>query len=153
MAIAQHTFSQLGRAFATGEPKFASYSFIVNQLKKDFGAVLHGGTPAQDMWLARQAHTFIGSFGSFSWLISYLSDKNVRINMPFSRERNDTGWVTSCHFFIHNDPRITMWDISPKVGAVVVPMNYNAPDLMTHVQSGEFRECVAKRTEFDRPAC
>ena len=158
---------------------------IVAALKKKFGAVLHDKSAAEDMELARRAPIFIGSFGTFSWIIVYLRGEHERTttecrvskvtsrdnglqrtaadcrglqraHMPFSRNRNDTGWVTSCHLFIHDDPRITMWDLSVISAARngdKTPMHYNAVTLLDFIKSGEFHECAAVRKEFDIAPC
>ncbi len=67
-------------------------------------------TCPQDHFLGRVAPTFIGSFGTYSWTIAYLSEGS-RIHLPYySSEAHGTDWLPWHALFIHDDERIMYSD-------------------------------------------
>ena len=65
----------------------------------------------QDMWMAINCRgAFIGSHGSFSWFIAYLSLAR-HIILPLSRTETSC-WAPTCNLFIDDDKRIIMLDLN-----------------------------------------
>lgn len=86
-----------------------NHSIPVKLLQEYPNARLHGGSPTEDMWLAtaNKPKAFIGSFGTFSWMMAFLTEAPV-IHLPYDKNQPDPGWVPWCELFIDDDPRITM---------------------------------------------
>jgi hypothetical protein len=70
----------LGTVYIVAEPGQREDE-IVQQILEQYSAKWVAEKPAQDHYLCRVAPTFIGSFGTFSWTIAYLSQAR-EIHLP-----------------------------------------------------------------------
>lgn len=81
-------------------------------------ARVHGGTPAEDMALAYRAPHFIGSQGTFSWMVAYLS-QGTSVHLPFLSSTCDGAvWLPWSNLFIHDDPRIRYYALEGPLQAL-----------------------------------
>jgi hypothetical protein len=68
-------------------------------------------TPAGDFSFAVVAPTFIGSFGTFSWMAAFLSEGHS-IHLPYySNLTEGAYWLPWHDLFIHDDIRISYHDL------------------------------------------
>ena len=68
------------------------------------------GHYTDDHYLARQAPIFIGSFGTFSWTVAYLSVAR-QIHLPYDpTEKAGSSWNRWNTLFIDDDDRIRYHD-------------------------------------------
>lgn len=87
-------------------------SHVVKSLIHRFSARIYAGTPSDDWSLAVNARTFIGSFGTFSWMVAFLSEGDT-IHLPYISELEYGAWWVPWHdLFIHDDARIIYHDVS-----------------------------------------
>ena len=85
---------------------------VVDSLKRDYDAKIHGGSHHQDHYLGRVAPIFIGSFGTFTWTQAYLSGAR-EIHLPYvGIMKLGSSWNWWDALFIDDDPRIFYHDIS-----------------------------------------
>lgn len=94
------------------EPFYRQNHHIIDNLRKKYGkrVIVSRGSPAQDMVLGMRASIMIGTFGTFSWMMAYLS-KASRIYLVYNSARPRGSYTCPFHrLFIHNDPRIRYYD-------------------------------------------
>jgi len=79
----------------------------VRILEQEFNATFLSGSLAFHFNLARNASTFIGTFGTFSWNVAYLSQGNKTIHLPYHADHVEgSSWTPHASLFIHDDHRI-----------------------------------------------
>jgi hypothetical protein len=77
-----------------------------------FGAEIYSDSAPGDWSFAIMAPTFIGSFGTYSWLLALLSE-GTSIHLPYvSTLPGGTDWLPWSSLFIHDDRRIVYHDIA-----------------------------------------
>lgn len=105
------TILKCSQVFIITVPQLYS-SHVVKSLIRRFSARIYAGTPSDDWSLAVNARTFIGSFGTFSWMVAFLSEGDT-IHLPYISELQYGAWWVPWHdLFIHDDPRIIYHDVS-----------------------------------------
>jgi len=103
---------KLSKIYIVTDPKLYTHPAI-RKLQSTFGAILHKGSPSEDMALMARAGIFVGSFGTFSWMAAFLSEGR-EIHLPYlsSMPKGVHGaWLPFHALFIHDDPRIMYHDI------------------------------------------
>ena len=84
---------------------------VVKNLIQNFSAQIYQDTPQGDFFLAVMAPTFIGSFGTYTWMAAFLSEGHS-IHLPYiSNLEHGSVWCPWKDLFIHDDPRVTYHDI------------------------------------------
>jgi len=124
------------------EPALHSHE-VVKHLIANYSSRIYGGTPEQDSEFAKRASTFVGSQGTFSWMIAFLS-QGQRIHLPYLRDKCQGAiWLPWHELFIHDDDRIRYHALeSPS-------LSQSAAEVL---QGGsEFARCVLGRTDRDAP--
>jgi len=127
---------------------------------------VHGGTPAEDMALAYRAPHFIGSQGTFSWMVAYLS-QGTSVHLPFLSSTCDGAvWLPWSKLFIHDDPRIRYYALEGPLQALtpdevyptLCPLRHKAElagkeSKTMQVLKGQtpFSQCVRARTAEGAP--
>jgi len=87
-------------------------SRIVLDLITKRKAQLYQDDPLGDWSLAVMAPIFIGSFGSFSWSVAYLSE-GAEIHLPYiSNVEQGSYWHPAHHLFIDDDARVVYHDVA-----------------------------------------
>uniref|UniRef100_A0A7S1DIP2 Uncharacterized protein n=1 Tax=Hemiselmis andersenii TaxID=464988 RepID=A0A7S1DIP2_HEMAN len=108
----------LGRVYLVAEPHQRDDDIVV-KLEEVWNATWVSGSPNQDHYLSRVSPTFIGSFGTFTWTIVYLSQAKT-IHLPIvSNMTYGSTWNWWEELFIEDDPRITYHDeVLPDWGGI-----------------------------------
>jgi hypothetical protein len=106
----------------------------VQRVKRRFNAEIYRGSADDELALAILAPTFIGSFGTYSWMAAFLSEGN-KIHLPYiSHLEKGSAWCPWHELFIHDDARITYHDTS----------------VIEHPTSETAAEVLARPTAFAR---
>jgi hypothetical protein len=114
------------------------------RLVSEFGAMIDVGDASRAHAFARTADVFIGSFGSFSWIIAYLTCA-PRIVLPyFSDDPGGASWVPWSSLFIDDDERVLYADVSQP------QMVFEAADAVWKNRSTPFALFLKGRAEQER---
>ena len=107
---------------------------LVQSLCKLFSAEIYEDIPSGDFSLAVMAPTFIGSFGTFTWMAAYLNEGQA-VHLPYiSNLEQGARWAPWQHLFIHDDARMTYHDIADPY----------------HITRETAKDVVSRKTEFAR---
>ena len=83
----------------------------VLDLQDKFSAHIYEDSPHGEWLLAVLAPTFVGSFGTYTWMAAFLSQGHS-IHLPYVSTLHDgSDWCPWHHLFIHDDPRIIYHDV------------------------------------------
>jgi len=138
------------RVWVLAEPSQREHA-TVKRLQHTFGAQVHGGDEKEDWVAGTRAKVFIGSQGTFSWTIAYVSERATRIHLPFIGYLSQGAtWLPWCNLFIHDDTRIRYSDVKhPRVALTAQQVTETPPTIST-ARATPFGKCVTLRTT---PSC
>ena len=90
----------------------AETAVTVQRIVKEFGAIVFSSDSTRAHAFGRVADVFIGSFGTFSWLIAYLTCAHRVILPYYSGLAEGTTWLPWDALFIDDDDRLRYFDCS-----------------------------------------
>jgi len=101
-----------GKIFVACEPHLVNENKIVSDLIKLHNATFLNISFHAQLLVARSSNTFIGTFGSLSFFLAYLTNASV-VHLPFySNLKGGSSWFSISDMFMYDNHRILYHDLS-----------------------------------------